>query len=158
MKLTMPTAGILMVALFAAASIGVVYAQCSSSAASSSESSEAEGTTEKPDPVVAVTDATFSKQVLESTQYVVVDFWASWCPPCMALKPIYHKVAADYAAAEKPIKFVSVDVDENRATPTKYGIRSIPTLMVFKDGKLVETRVGGMSEAKLKEWTGKYVK
>ncbi len=158
MKLTMPTAGLLMVALFAAASIGVVYAQCCSSAASSSESSEAEGTTEKPDPVVAVTDATFSKQVLESTQYVVVDFWASWCPPCMALKPIYHKVAADYAAAEKPIKFVSVDVDENRETPTKYGIRSIPTLMVFKDGKLVETRVGGMSEAKLKEWTGKYVK
>ncbi|HCU34219.1 MAG TPA: thioredoxin [Armatimonadetes bacterium] len=147
-----------MVALFAAASIGVVYAQCCSSAASSSESSEAEGTTEKPDPVVAVTDATFSKQVLESTQHVVVDFWASWCPPCMALKPIYHKVAADYAAAEKPIKFVSVDVDENRATPTKYGIRSIPTLIMFKDGKVVETRVGGMSEAKLKEWTGKYVK
>ena len=158
MRLTVPTAGLLIVALFAAVSIGIVYAQCGTSPASAGDTTEADATPEKPDPVVAVTDETFSKQVLESTQYVVVDFWASWCPPCMALKPVYHKVAADYAAAEKPIKFVSVNVDENRATPTKYRIRSIPTLMVFKDGKLVETRVGGMSEAKLIEWTGKYVK
>ena len=158
MKLTVPTAGLLMVALFAAVSIGIVYAQCGTSPATTAEAAAEEANTEKPDPVVAITDATFSKQVLESTQYVVVDFWASWCPPCMALKPIYHKVAADYAAADKPIKFVAVNVDENRATPTKYGIRSIPTLIVFKDGKVVKTLVGGMSEAKLREWTGKYVK
>ncbi len=158
MKLAFSTAGLLMVALFAAVSVGIVYAQCGTSPASTVETTEADATTEKPDPVVAVTDATFSKQVLEAKGHVIVDFWAPWCPPCVALKPVYHKVAADYAAAEKPIKFVAVNVDENRATPTKYGIRSIPTLMVFKDGKLVETRVGGMSEAKLTEWIGKYVK
>lgn len=158
MKLIVPTAGLLMVALFATASIGIAYAECATSSKNTTEGAEAEGTVEKPDPVVAVTDATFSKQVLEAKGHVIVDFWAPWCPPCMALKPIYHKVAADYTAAEKPLKFTAVNVDENRATPTKYGIRGIPTLMVFKDGKLVETRVGGMSEAKLREWTGKYVK
>lgn len=158
MKLTVPTAGLLIVALFAAVSIGIVYAQCGTAPATTVETTAEEATTEKPDPVVAITDATFSKQVLEAKEYVIVDFWAPWCPPCVALKPVYHKVAADYAAGEKPIKFTAVNVDENRAIPTQYGIRSIPTLIVFKDGKVVETRVGGMSEIKLKEWIGKYVK
>jgi thioredoxin 1 len=154
MKLTMPVA-VLTIVLIALAA-GAVWAQCCSSATSCDTEETAEEA--KKDPVVKVTDATFAKEVSQAKVYVIVDFWAPWCGPCMSFKPTYHKVAKDYSDAEKKIKFVAVNVDESRESAAKHGIRSIPSLLIFKDGKLVDRRAGACSEAKLKQWIGKYVK
>ena len=154
MKLTMPVAVLTVVVLALAA--GAVWAQCCGSATSCDAPDEAEEA--KKDPVVKVTDATFAKEVTQAKGYVVVDFWAPWCGPCMSFKPTYHKVAKDYADAEKKVKFVAVNVDESREAAIKLGVRSIPTVMLFKDGKVADKTVGACSETKLKQWIGKHVK
>ncbi len=158
MKITMPVAGLLTLGMFAIVSMGIVYAQSCSPAPRTSDTTEQSEPVERPDPVVAVTDETFAKHVTEAEGYVVVDFWASWCGPCIRLKPIYKKIATDYAEAEKPLKFTALDVDANRSTAGKYAIRSIPTLIMFKDGEVVDRRVGGATEDKLREWITKHVK
>ena len=98
---------------------------------------------------VNVSDADFENEVLKSDEPVMVDFWAEWCGPCKALSPIVDEVANEVSGKMKVVK---VNIDENPNAPTKYGVRGIPTLMVFKGGELVDTKVGGMSKAQLNEW------
>jgi len=98
---------------------------------------------------VNVSDTDFDKEVLETKGLVMVDFWAEWCGPCKALSPIVDEVANEVAGK---IKVVKVNIDDSPQAPTKYGVRGIPTLMVFKDGELVDTKVGGMSKGQLNDW------
>ena len=98
---------------------------------------------------VNVSDADFENEVLKSSETVMVDFWAEWCGPCKALSPIVDEVANELSGKMKVVK---INIDENPNSPTKYGVRGIPTLMVFKNGELVDTKVGGMSKAQLNDW------
>lgn len=98
---------------------------------------------------VAVKDSTFEAEVLKAEGPVVVDFWAEWCGPCKALSPLVDEVATEMKGK---VKIVKVNIDESPEAPTKYGVRGIPTLMLFKDGQVVDTRVGGMPKSQLSEW------
>jgi thioredoxin 1 len=98
--------------------------------------------------VLEVSDATFDKEVLQSDQPVLVDFWAVWCGPCKAIAPIVDSVAASYAGKLKVIK---VNVDENGATPSRYGIRGIPALLFFKGGKVADQVVGYVPQSVIDE-------
>ena len=101
------------------------------------------------DKMIYTTDAKFEADVLKSEQPVLVDFWAEWCSPCRAIAPLLDDIANEY---EGKMKVAKVDITNNQQTPAKLGIRSIPTLMVFKDGKLVATKVGALSKTQLKEF------
>ncbi|MBX2834447.1 MAG: thioredoxin [Micavibrio sp.] len=98
---------------------------------------------------VAVNDAEFESEVLKSDQPVLVDFWAEWCGPCKQLSPVVDELADELKGK---VKVVKVNIDEAPEAPTKYGVRGIPTLMIFKGGELVDTRVGGMPKSQLSEW------
>ena len=98
---------------------------------------------------VAVSDASFEQDVLKSDKPVLVDFWAEWCGPCKMIGPILDDVAKDMG--EKVI-VAKVNIDENPMSPSKYGVRGIPTLMLFKGGQLVDTRVGAMQKSQLLAW------
>ncbi len=93
-----------------------------------------------------VTDATFETEVVKAGTPVLVDFWAEWCGPCKMIAPILDEVATAYAGK---LTVAKMNVDDNRAVPAQYGIRGIPTLMVFKDGQLAATKVGALSKAQL---------
>ena len=93
-----------------------------------------------------VTDASFEKEVLKSEAPVLVDYWAEWCGPCKMIAPILDEVARDY---DGKLRIVKVNVDENQSVPSKYGIRGIPTLMLFRGGEVVETKVGALSKSQL---------
>ena len=93
-----------------------------------------------------VTDDTFEAEVLQSQQPVLVDFWAEWCGPCKMIAPILDDVAKEYAGK---LKIAKVNIDDNQATPAKYGIRGIPTLMIFKNGNIEATKVGALSKSQL---------
>ena len=92
------------------------------------------------------TDATFDADVLQSKIPVLVDYWAEWCGPCKAIAPILDEVATGY---EGKLQIAKMNVDENREIPAKFGIRGIPTLMLFKDGQLAATKVGALSKSQL---------
>ena len=93
-----------------------------------------------------VTDASFDQEVLKSDSPVLVDYWAEWCGPCKMIAPILDEVARDY---DGKLRVVKVNVDENQSIPSKYGIRGIPTLMLFRGGEVVETKVGALSKSQL---------
>jgi len=98
--------------------------------------------------VLEVSDATFDQEVLKSEQPVLVDFWAVWCGPCKALAPIVDGVAATYAGK---LKVAKVNVDENGATPSRFGIRGIPALLFFKGGKVMDQVVGYRPQEEIEE-------
>ncbi|WP_341889183.1 thioredoxin TrxA [Variovorax sp. YR752] len=91
-------------------------------------------------------DASFESDVLQSDTPVLVDYWAEWCGPCKMIAPILDEVSKDYGGR---LRIVKMNVDENTATPAKYGIRGIPTLMLFKGGELAATKVGALPKAQL---------
>src|SRR3982751_7050475 len=93
-----------------------------------------------------VTDDTFEPEVLKAETPVLVDYWAEWCGPCKSIAPILDEVAREY---EGRLKIAKINVDENQSTPAKFGIRGIPTLMLFKNGNVEATRVGALSKSQL---------
>lgn len=93
-----------------------------------------------------VTDDSFSTDVLQSTSPVLVDYWAEWCGPCRMIAPILDEVAKEYAGR---LTVAKLNVDENQQTPLKYGVRGIPTLMLFKNGNVEATKVGALSKSQL---------
>jgi thioredoxin 1 len=96
--------------------------------------------------IVYVSDATFDAEVLQCTTPVLVDYWAEWCGPCKMIAPILDDVAKEYSGK---LKIAKLNIDENQATPPKYGIRGIPTLMLFKNGNVEATKVGALSKTQL---------
>ncbi len=99
--------------------------------------------------IVHVTDASFDEEVINSDIPVLVDYWAEWCGPCKMIAPVLEEVADSY---EGKVKVCKVDVDSNKDSAAKYGIRGIPTLMVFKDGAAAATKVGALSKTQLEEF------
>ncbi|ADG82769.1 thioredoxin [Thermincola ferriacetica] len=106
------------------------------------------------DKVLTLTDANFGEQVENYEGVVLVDFWASWCGPCRMIAPVIDELAVEY---DGKMKIGKVNVDENRATAAKYGVMSIPTLLVFKGGKEVDRLVGFRPKEDLKKELDKYV-
>jgi thioredoxin 1 len=98
------------------------------------------------DAIVYVSDSTFDSEVLQSGTPVLVDYWAEWCGPCKMIAPILDDVAKEYAGK---LKIAKLNIDENQDTPPKYGIRGIPTLMLFKNGDVAATKVGALSKSQL---------
>jgi thioredoxin 1 len=96
--------------------------------------------------ILYVTDDSFEQEVLQSDIPVLVDYWAEWCGPCKMIAPILDEIVSDYAGR---LKIAKLNIDENSATPPKYGIRGIPTLMIFKDGDVEATKVGALSKSQL---------
>ena len=96
--------------------------------------------------IVHATDQTFDQEVLQADKPVLVDYWAEWCGPCKMIAPILEEIAGDYGDR---LKIVKLNIDENPETPPKYGIRGIPTLMLFKDGNVEATKVGALSKSQL---------
>ncbi len=97
-----------------------------------------------------VSDADFESQVLNSSEPVVVDFWAEWCGPCRMIAPALEEIAAGSLGGK--VKIVKLNVDENPRTAAKYNVMSIPTLMVFKNGEMASRQVGAAPKAKLEQW------
>jgi thioredoxin 1 len=100
-------------------------------------------------PTTKVTDASFDADVLNSATPVVVDFWAEWCGPCKMIGPSLEEISVELGAKAKIVK---INIDENPNTPSKFGVRGIPTLMVFKGGKLAATKVGAAPKNALQSW------
>ena len=98
------------------------------------------------DLIKHITDASFEADVLQPGSTVLVDFWAEWCGPCKMIAPILDEVASAY---QGKLTIAKMNVDDNRAVPAKFGIRGIPTLMLFKDGSVVATKVGALSKSQL---------
>ena len=93
-----------------------------------------------------VTDETFEQEVIGSPTPVLIDYWAEWCGPCKMIAPILEEVAREYG---EKLKVAKLNIDENQGTPPKYGIRGIPTLMIFKEGNIEATKVGALSKSQL---------
>jgi thioredoxin 1 len=93
-----------------------------------------------------VTDDTFAAEVLQSQDPVLVDYWAEWCGPCKMIAPILDDIATEYAGR---LKVAKLNIDDNQTTPTSYGVRGIPTLMLFKNGAVEATKVGALSKSQL---------
>ena len=103
---------------------------------------------------VAVTDADFEQQVEQNDKLTVVDFWATWCGPCRMIAPILDQLAADY---KDQVKVTKLDVDANIKTSSRFNVRSIPTLLFFKDGRVVDQTVGALPKELIKSFVAKHV-
>ena len=99
--------------------------------------------------IVNLTDDNFHEYVIESRKLILVDFWAEWCNPCKVLAPIFEEISSEY---EEKLFFAKLNIEENPVTAPNYGIRGIPALLLFKDGKVQATKVGSLSKIKLKEF------
>ena len=99
--------------------------------------------------ILNVEDKNFKEKVLESDKPVLCDFWAEWCGPCKQVGPILEEIANEY---ESKIKILKINIDENPQTPQKYGVRGIPTLMLFKNGNLADSKVGSLPKSALEAW------
>ncbi|MBI1330172.1 MAG: thioredoxin TrxA [Alphaproteobacteria bacterium] len=98
---------------------------------------------------VKVSDASFQSDVLNAKGPVVVDFWAEWCGPCKMIAPALDELSAEFG---DKVKVVKINIDENPGVPTKYGVRGVPTLMIFNQGQVAATKVGALPKSKIKEW------
>lgn len=96
--------------------------------------------------IVHITDASFENEVLKASGPVLVDYWADWCGPCKMIAPILDEIATEYSGK---VKIAKLNIDQNPATPPKFGIRGIPTLMLFKSGSVAATKVGALSKSQL---------
>jgi len=96
--------------------------------------------------IIHVTDSSFEEEVLKSDTPVLVDYWAEWCGPCKAIAPVLEEISGEY---EGKLVIAKIDVDDNQQTPQKYVVRGIPTLMIFKDGDVIGTKVGQLSKSQL---------
>jgi len=130
------------------ASIGVTlrFAVRPDSAVAANPPSNFRGNTFMNEHIHHVTDDTFEPEVLQSQVPVLVDYWAEWCGPCKMIAPILDEVASEYSGR---LKIAKLNIDENQGTPPKYGIRGIPTLMIFKNGNIEATKVGAVSKSQL---------
>jgi len=99
--------------------------------------------------IVTLTDASFDADVVNASTPVLVDFWAEWCGPCKMIAPILSEIAVEYAGK---VTVGKLNIDQNNETPPKFGIRGIPTLLLFKDGKVAATKVGALSKSQLVEF------
>ncbi len=99
--------------------------------------------------VLSTTDSDFEQDVINSDKLVLVDFWAEWCGPCRQLLPTIEEISKEM---NSKLKVVKVNIDENPNTPSKYGVRGIPTLILFKNGKQIATKVGSLPKSSLVEW------
>lgn len=98
------------------------------------------------DKILHVTDSSFEKEVLNAEDPILVDYWAEWCGPCKMIAPVLEEIAEEYAGK---LRIAKLNIDDNAATPPKYGIRGIPTLMLFKGGNVEATKVGAVSKSQL---------
>jgi len=104
--------------------------------------------------IQSISDDTFETEVIESKTPVLVDFWAQWCGPCKAIAPLLEEIASEYP---EKLKIVKLDVDSNTGTPPKFGVRGIPTLILFKDGQVQATQVGLLSKSQLMSFIDSHV-